>query len=72
MDGGSLAAAGFYCSLARPVAEDGCVEQRKLIQSLRNVEDLLGTYSSAIRGYHEEASNGGTTLRDFVKLNGRT
>eukprot|EP00955_Chlamydomonas_euryale_P115281 366338-Chlamydomonas_euryale.AAC.17 len=50
------------------VKEDGSVEQLKLRQGHRNMKDFSGMYSSAIRGCHEEGSDGGTTFRDFLKL----
>eukprot|EP00955_Chlamydomonas_euryale_P001957 21864-Chlamydomonas_euryale.AAC.1 len=66
MDEDRLPRQGYDCSLAWSSAEDGSLEQLKFRHGHRNIKDFLGTYSSAIRGYHEEASGGGTTFRDFL------
>eukprot|EP00955_Chlamydomonas_euryale_P001904 21274-Chlamydomonas_euryale.AAC.2 len=54
------------------VAEDGRVENLKLIRGDRNVEDFPGMYSSAIWGCHEAGSGGDSAFRNVPKLNGRT
>eukprot|EP00955_Chlamydomonas_euryale_P034587 349836-Chlamydomonas_euryale.AAC.5 len=61
MDEGCLPRQVFDCSLARPGAEDGRVEQPKLRQGHRNSRDFSGMYSSAIRGCHEEGPLPGHT-----------
>eukprot|EP00955_Chlamydomonas_euryale_P059658 357442-Chlamydomonas_euryale.AAC.6 len=60
----------FDFFLAGSVAEDGRVEQVKLRPGHRATTGFLGTYSSAIRAYHEEGSCGGTTFWNLLKLPG--
>eukprot|EP00955_Chlamydomonas_euryale_P026649 281038-Chlamydomonas_euryale.AAC.1 len=72
MDEDRLPRQDFDCSLARSVAEDGCVEQLKFRPGHRNIKDFPGMYCSAIRGCHDEGSGGGNTFRDFLKLPGHT
>eukprot|EP00955_Chlamydomonas_euryale_P074017 361917-Chlamydomonas_euryale.AAC.8 len=72
MDVNRLPRQVFDCLLARSVAEDGRVEQLKLRQGHRNMKDFSGMYSSAIGGWQEEGSGGGTTFRDYLELPGHT
>eukprot|EP00955_Chlamydomonas_euryale_P100845 365308-Chlamydomonas_euryale.AAC.12 len=62
MDEDCLPRQVFDCLLARPVAEDGSVEQTKLRAGHRNIKDLSGMRNSAIRGCHEEGSGNGSTF----------